>query len=155
MHVDGDSQHRCQCYQLAPNVAVTEGTMVRPLIIHHAVDVAEGSSTGEIWDEPGRRPSWVGALVENVMYFLWKINCPALGDLQHRPKSFHNVDARRRDWHAATREETGGKPSTPEILGDGFIPGFLPICCRPVASSAAGPEFVKWRIPSAALPVSL
>src|SRR5260221_9010594 len=66
VHVNRNPQHRRQRDQVRPDVAVADRAVVRAPVVHHGIDIAEGSLPGQLRREPRGRPRGVRGLVKSV-----------------------------------------------------------------------------------------
>ena len=96
--------------------------MVGTPIVHHRVDIPEGSAARQVGDEPMGRPGGVGALIQGVVNALWQVNRVPLRNLQDRAKSLDQVDAGHGDRHAADRYEARRETAPAKVLCDRRIP---------------------------------
>ena len=122
MHVNRDAEHAGEGDEIGSDVALAHDAVVGTPVVHNGVGVAESTMTGEAWNEPGRRPSWVGALFEDAVCFFRERNGFAFGNLQDRTKTLHEVEAVDGRGHAAACGEACAPAAAGEILGDRGMP---------------------------------
>ena len=84
VHVNGDSEHRCESDVEVADVATSHHAVVSAPVVHHFVSTGKSALAGEDGREPSGGPGGIGALVECFMYVFWKLDGVAFRDLKGR-----------------------------------------------------------------------
>src|SRR6266508_2193535 len=95
---------------------IAQGAMICAPVRHHRIDIAEGTLTSEIGNEPVSRPSRICTLVKLMVNFLRQVHSPTFGDWEYRTHSIDQIKAAHRDGHVPARKEVAGITATAEIF---------------------------------------
>src|SRR5208337_5128018 len=109
-----DAQNGSQGNQQVTDVAIADGAVVSAPVVHYRIDIVEGTFTRERRSKPSGGPSGIGPQVKDVVHVLRQLHRVALGNLEHRSQTLHQVEARHGHRQFALGRKRGRESAAPK-----------------------------------------
>ena len=116
MRVNRNAEHRSERDNVRADVPVSPRAVICAHVCHDGINVRERALAGENRREPSRRPSRVGAFVENLVHVFRKRAGVAFGDNENRALPFDEVHANHRHGNVALGNEVERVASAAEVF---------------------------------------